>query len=177
MRQVKRTRQSLAIFLSLLFACVPVSAQAQVSEYDLKIAFIYNFISFTDWPVEIARYLKLCTLADDSFNAALDVALEEKRVKDSLITIRRLRPDEELDKCHVVFISHAERAHLPQLLPELKHHPILTITDSPGWAEKGIMIEMVVEQQRVTFKTNVDPTARFQVKISSKLLRLAKTAY
>jgi YfiR/HmsC-like len=163
------------IALACLLSGTITPAHAQTQENELKAAFIYNFINFTDWSMEIARYIKLCTVADDQLSTALE-SLEDKKVKNSTLTVRKLEPNEDPDRCHVVFVSNSERAHLPKLIRKMGLN-ILTITDSPGWAERGMMIEMSVEQQRIVFNVNEKTANANLIKISSKLLRLAKRVY
>ena len=57
-------------------SCVS-EALAQVQEYELKAAFIYNFISFTEWPGKIGANINICTVGHDPLNISLD-ALQKK---------------------------------------------------------------------------------------------------
>lgn len=56
--------------------------------------------------------------------------------------------------------------------------PILTVSDTEGAAAQGIMIEIVViEQRRLGFKINLKAARQSRLEISSQLLKLAQTVY
>ncbi len=147
-----------------------------MQENELKIAFIYNFISFTEWPGKISDAINICTLGNDPLNVALD-ALQKKSAKGVTIVVHHLRIEDKVKDCHVVFISDSERINFPKILSGLKSMPILTVTDSEGLAAQGVMIELGLDERRIVFKINVAAAKEAQLMISSKLLRLAKAVY
>lgn len=165
-----------AMLLFLLgWSCVS-EALAQVQEYELKAAFIYNFISFTEWPGKIGANINICTLGDDPLNIPLG-ALQKKSVKGAAIVVHHLYIGDEVKNCHVVFISDSERINFQKILSGLKSMPTLTVTDSEGFAAQGVMIELGLEERHIVFKINAEAAKQAQLMISSKLLRLAKVVY
>ena len=51
---------------------------------------------------------------------------------------------------------------------------MLVVGDSPGLAEKGAIINFVIEDNKVRFEVNPQAARQAHLQISSKLLRLAK---
>jgi len=151
-------------------------AFAQVQEHELKAAFIYNFISFTEWPGKTGADINICTLGDDPLNISLN-ALQKKTAKGAAIVVHHRYIRDEVKDCHVVFISDSERTNFPKILSRLKFMPILTVTDSEGFAAQGVMIELALEERRIVFKINAEAAKEARLMISSKLLRLAKVVY
>lgn len=149
---------------------------AQVQENELKTAFIFNFISFTEWPKSFGASINICALGNDPLSSALD-ALENKLAKGVAIVVHHPRVGQSLDHCQVVFIGDSERDHFPIILSSLKSKPILTVCDSQGFAQQGVMIELGLEERRIVFKINVAAVKEAHLVISSKLLRLAKVVY
>ena len=156
-------------------SCVS-EALAQVQEHELKAAFIYNFISFTEWPIKIEPNVNVCTMGKDPLIISLD-ALQKKIAKGGAIVVHHLRAEDEVKDCHVIFISDSERSNFPKILSRLKSMSILTVTDSEGFAAQGVMIELALEERRIVFKINVQAAKQAKLMISSKLLRLAKVVY
>ena len=138
-----------------------VRAQAQAQEHEIKAAFIYNFISFTEWPGNIGTTIDICTMGNDQLNIPLD-ALQNKLAKGAIITVRHLRSGDEMKGCHVVFISDSERINFPAILASLKSAPTLTVTDSEGLAAQGVMIELGLEERRIVFKININAAKQAQ---------------
>ncbi len=163
------------LWFLLGWPCVS-EAQGQVQEHELKAAFIYNFISFTEWPGKTGTNINICTLGDDPLNIPLDT-LQNKTAKGAAIIVRHLYTGDEVKDCHVVFISDSERTNFPKILSILKSVPTLTVTDSEGFAAQGVMIELGLEERRIMFKINAEAAKEARLMISSKLLRLAKAVY
>jgi hypothetical protein len=165
-----------ALFLILLLALPAAAAAQKAAEYDVKAAFLYNFTKFVDWPSEAfpdPNSLKICVLGDDPFGKSLQAVTDEQVGGHKLIVTRT----ESLAKpsgCQVLFISRSEREHLGQILAAVRDSPVLTVADTDGAAERGAIINFVLEGSKVRFEINTDSADRAKIKISSKLLQLAK---
>jgi len=71
-------------------------------------------------------------------------------------------------------VSSSEKAHTDEVLEFVKWLPILTIGETPGFAERGGVIRFTVEDNRVRFEVSVDAAHNANLNISSRLLTLAK---
>lgn len=144
-------------------------------EYQVKAAFILNFANFVEWPVEPASNgaLTIGVLGHDSFDGALD-ALKGKSARRGRVVVRHYDEPDEAAAADVLFISASEARMLPRVLKILRGRPVLTIGDSRGFAQAGVMINMVVHRKRVGFEINVRESRRSGLRISSQLLRLAR---
>ncbi len=166
----------IAMLLFLLGGAAAHEVRAQAQEHEIKAAFIYNFISFTEWPGKTGATIDICTIGNDPLNIPLD-ALQNKSAKGAIIAVRHLRSGDEMKDCHVVFISDSERINFPDILTRLKSASALTVTDSEGLAAQGVMIELGLEERRIVFKINMNAAKQARLVIKSKLLRLAKVVY
>ena len=79
-----------------------------------------------------------------------------------------------MDSCHILFISALEKERVASILKFLKSSCILTISDIEGFAQSGGIINFVIEENKVRFEINIDAANRAGIKISSKVLKLAK---
>lgn len=164
------------IRLALLALTLPLAQAAETaSEYAVKAAFIYNFISFTTWP-EPAPHPRLCVLGRDPFGPALD-NLAGKEAPGGRLEVRRLSTDESMRGCLVLFISDSERANLAAILERLEGAAVLTVTDLPEAAAKGVIIKLALEGQKVVFRVDNEAARRARIQLSSKLLRLAREVH
>lgn len=155
----------------------PAAALGQaVPEYDLKAAFLYNFALFVDWPAEgppeERRALTLCVLGGDPFGHALD-ALEGKTVRSQRLAVRRLASAQAAVDCQILFIAATEEARLAHILKAVQGRPVLTVADSDGWLEQGVMINVSTRQARLAFDVNLAAARQAGLRVSSRLLRLA----
>lgn len=164
----------MACLLSLL--CFGQTALADnLSEYRLKAAFLYNFITFTEWPAGTGNTLNLCVYGPDPFGEDLD-KLQGKNVAGRSLAVRRTNSANGLGNCQIVFIT---RPMIENLSGALEHlgSPVLTVADSPGAARQGVAINMGTEQNKVNFEANLGVARSNGVNLSSKLLRLAREVY
>jgi hypothetical protein len=150
---------------------------AAASEYQLKAAFLYNFAKFVDWPpgsfASAVAPFRLCVLGLDPFGSELDSTLEGKSVNGHPIALVRNAGEEDVTQCHVVFVAGSEASRLSRLLGRLPAG-VLTVADLPRFAEHGGMIGFVMAGSRVNFEINPEAAEKARVRISSKLLKLAK---
>jgi hypothetical protein len=165
----------------ILLLALPVSAQEAASptplEYELKAAFLYNFVKFVEWPPDAfagpRSPLTICVYGDDPFGSSLDAAVGGESLGERSLLVQRPAFD-ELRDCRVLFVSRSERQRMPEVLSEVEGAPVLTVGDTDGFLRAGGIINFVLEENKVRFLINLEAAERNQLKISSKLLRLAK---
>jgi YfiR/HmsC-like len=164
--------------LVLLALCLPSSAEeSQPIEYQLKAAFLFNFVKFIDWPPDSfggpQAPFSICILGGDPFGHLLDDALAGKTVAGRAILVRRCQTDPEARTCQVIFLSRAQARRLPEVLQALRGTSVLLVGESDGFAAGGGSIEFYFQDDRVRFRINPDAASRAGLTISSKLLALA----
>lgn len=169
------TPRILACLLSLL-CCVPSAWADNLAEYRLKAAFLYNFVSFTEWSAGLGNTLNLCVYGPDPFGADLD-KLQGRSVAGRSLAVRRTNSVDALVNCQVVFITRPVIGNLPRVLDQLSGKPVLTVADTPGAARQGVAINMGMEQNKILFEVNLGAAHDNGLALSSKLLRLAKEIY
>ncbi|HUI76802.1 MAG TPA: YfiR family protein [Bryobacteraceae bacterium] len=146
-------------------------------EYEVKAAFLYNFAKFVQWPSDAAgasASLRLCILGRDPFGSLLEKALTGRTVGEKPIEIGRAAEARQLSTCQVVFISSSERTQAAAIVATLSARPILTVSEIPGFAALGGMVNFYIEDRRIRFEINPKAAARSGLRISSQLLKLAR---
>jgi hypothetical protein len=175
----------LARVLSSL-ACMIVFVRARVNaetatEYEIKAAFLYNFMRFVEWPREAVpdstAPLVIGILGTDPFGRVLDQILAEAHIENHDIRAVRFQRLADVDSCHVLFVSPTERFALSDILEELGQRPVLTVGETADFAVSGGMIQFVLRDNKVRFEINLTAATQAQLKISSRLLRLAIRVY
>jgi hypothetical protein len=165
--------------LITMMAGVFLHAQAQGSgEYAVKAAFLYNFARFVEWPGEAlgsgGAPLLLGVVGDDPFGSSIDQTVAGKNVNGHPIAVRRLKWGQNLRQCHILFISSSEARRLPQILESLRGSSVLTVADMDRFDQQGGIVRFLIEEGKVRFEINVDAADQAGLRISSKLLALAK---
>ena len=155
-----------------LIAFAPAALDDDLPEYRLKAAFLYNFALFTEWPAGIGPTLNLCVYGRDPFGEEIN-ALQGKPVGNRHMAVHRVTRVEELAVCQVVFIADASGDVISRVLSTLHGATVLTVADAPGAAKQGVALNMNVVEDKITFEANLTAARAANVKLSSKLLRLA----
>lgn len=168
----------------IIVICVTISSWPKVHaessptrEHLIKAAFLYNFARFVDWPDEAFpdehTPLVLCIFGKDPFGDALE-SIQGKRIRGRKLAIQHLGRIENLEQCHILFISASEEHHLSEILSHIKTKNILTVSDMSRFARRGGAINFITVKSKIRFEINVDATDTVGLKISSKLLKLAQ---
>jgi len=148
------------------------------SEYLIKAGFIYNFANLVQWPSNAFTQpdspIVIGILGEDPFGTVLDRVLAGKKVNGRIFLVKRLKSVPDLKECHIVFVSSSEIAHLAEAIHLVKGMPILTIGEIPGFARRGGIINLFLEDNKVHFEVNVEAAKEADLNISSRLLALAR---
>ena len=165
---------SLVLILSLSQALPNV---LPTHEDRLKVAFLYNFAKFVEWPPEAlsdekSTFILAVLDEDDRLGPALQ-SIRGKTVKGRTLTIRRFKTLQDLADCHILFITSSEKKQVERALEFLEGSSVLTVGEMERFAEMGGIINFVVKKNRLRFEINLDAGRRAGLEISSQLLKLA----
>ncbi|MFN0086233.1 MAG: YfiR family protein [Blastocatellia bacterium] len=171
-----------ALLLTMLSSVIVVSGLGQSpqrDEYQVKAAFLFNFAKFVEWPPDAfsdgGAPLVIGIVGNDPFGDALEQTISEKSVNNRRLEISRLKWGQNLKGCHILFISSSESRRTPQIIESLKGGSVLTIGEMGQFNQQGGIIHFLMEENKVRFEINATAAAQMRLKISSKLLALAKS--
>lgn len=167
----------LAFFAAFVWPASLRAENASKREYEIKAAYLYNFINYIDWPENAfpapGGTITIGIVGQNPFDAALEV-LNNKQVKGRTLALKQITDAKDLDQCQIVFINSSEKSRLPELLEKLKNSRALTVSEIDGFAQQGGVINFISEHNKVRFEINPDAAHRLGLNISSELLKLAK---
>jgi len=173
-------RASLLIVVLWSFPHTPSGAAAlneEEVEYPAKLAFLFNFTKFIEWPPGSYRSpsapLVICIAGHDPFSLVTENELRTRTVSGHPIEIRTLRPTDTLSGCSMVFIPVTDRDHADNILRALSGSSTLTVGEIEGFATRGGILNLTVKRSRLHFEINQRAAERAGFKIRSKLLSLA----
>ena len=169
-------------------------AAIRANENDIKAAFLYNFVLFTDWPegkVAEPNTITIGLLGEHPFGDAFD-PIKDKTVKNQQLIIKNLGrfrksfPSddagklefanyiEQLRKCHVLFICDSEHENYKAILDAVKGYGVLTVGETEDFLDINGIITFVPGTEKIVFEVNQKVCEHEGLKISSKVLRLAR---
>jgi hypothetical protein len=171
-------RKFAAIFILLLITtAVATPARGQdrkPSEYEVKAVFIYNLAKFVEWPdksLDNISTLNLYILGDDPFENDMD-AIRNKLIKGKKVVIKQIDSPDALKNAGILFISSSEKEQLRDILKGISGLPILTVGDTQSFAQRGVMVNFYLENNKIRFEINLEAANLAGLKINSNLLRM-----
>ena len=162
----------------LVVFSLALSTQAQsVTEYQVKAAYLFNFAKFVEWPVEAFASadapLQICILGQDPFGRDFEQIVMDKTVNGHRIEVAHPEGVPQARACHIVFVGTGEKQVRP-ILQALKGAGVLTVGDAPGFIKMGGVIGFVMDENRVRFEINQKAAEQARLKLSARLLAVAK---
>lgn len=173
----------LALFVTLIyFASMPVWADENVSEYSLKAAVVFNMPLYTEWPPtintsDVKTNFNLCVYGKTPLIDELRL-LEGKLIKGNRLAVLSINEQSTLRDCQVLLIPKGlANPNRAELIQKLQNKSTLVIGDDAEPPPDQVMINLLMEDGKVIFQANPELAKSAGLKLSSKLLRLAKAIY
>jgi hypothetical protein len=153
------------------------SAQAQqISEYEVKAAFLLNFTKFVEWKPDVFSNanspLTICIMGSDPFGTTIDLVVENELVNNRKLTVRRISDVPQAKTCQVLYISSTGR-ELRRILRQVGAG-VLTVGDADDFIEAGGIVRFIVENRRVRFEIARGVAENMGLQVSSQLLKVAR---
>jgi hypothetical protein len=174
---------ALAVICLLTIAsrsCIAQVGEAVINrEYPLKALFLYNFGSYIEWPsstfVDERQPFVIGVLGASAIEATLREIAATRTIQGRRIVVEQFASLAALKSCQILFIPRAvgpaERA---EVVETLRDQAVLIVGESPGFASQGAAVNFFIEANKIRFEINVEAARRHHLKISSKLLALAR---
>ncbi len=165
--------------LFLLAFLSPARAQNEASsEYRVKLAFLYNFAQFVEWPADAfpdpGSPLKICVVGNNPFSGAIEQSLRGRAVGGHPLELKTLSPQEDPRGCQLIFVRATEMKSAARIFALMRGSSTLTVGEAPSFAARGGVINLVREENKLRFEVNIKAVSQTRLKLSSKLLALAR---
>jgi len=152
-------------------------------EYYRKAALFKIFCQYIQWPInsgitDRSKPFVIGVIGKNPFGYILEAAYsqEENKIKDKKVEIRYISKMEEIGNCHILFISKSieKEQELEEILAVTRGKPILTIGESKGFAEKGVLFNLFISRDEIRFEINAQALRESRLIPASQLLSVAK---
>jgi hypothetical protein len=158
--------------LACVLAVPPAQAQDTPLEYQVKAAYLYNFVKFIEWPPRAVNgTLTICTAGRNPFGDGLDDIVRGESIDGHAIAARVVATPQAA--CNVVFVPRDVIAG--EYLRAARTAPVLTVGESDDFIAQGGIINFVRDAGMIRFEIDQGAAMRTGLHISSRLLRLART--
>lgn len=177
--RTQRTLRDSTILLCLITGLLQqaTAADEKSLEYQVKAAFLLNFTKFTEWPSSVlpsaSSPFTICIMGVDPFGKSLEEIIRGESLGGHRMAIQRVERGSRPQGCQVLFISKIER-DIGRVLADLGPG-VLTVGEGDSFLQDGGMISFVIENRRTRFDVNPTTAESAGLKLSSRLLSVARS--
>lgn len=163
------------LVILFLFCLVFAEDTDEVSQYDkIKSVFIYNFTKYIQWPaIDSSKVFVIGVFGNSKITLPLQKIAEKKTVYERKIQIKQFYNIENIDECHILFVSSTEHELISDILQKIKRKNILTVGEIDEFSIKGGIINLVLIDGKIKFEMNLKALDRAGLSAGSQLLKLA----
>lgn len=163
--------QKLLLSILLWIYVTPVVA---VTAEEVKAAYLYNFIKYVEWPSQTQNIASKIIMS--LLNAReIYLVLKQKEgelVSGKTILVKEIATIEGAYGSHILFAGGAANAPA-SIVQDLSQKGVLTIGESPNFAEGKGIIGFVLRGDTVQFEINWERAKKTGFSLSAKLLQSA----
>lgn len=146
-----------------------------LSHSEVKAVFLLNFARFTEWPSSAAKGpLTLCVLGDPDVAASLDDMVGDRPINGRDVTVASIETFRIVRSCHLLYVSGDDPARITEALDAVSSLNVFTVGDGEQLARTGGVAALFPEDGQIRFGINPDALSRAGLRVSSKMLGLAR---
>jgi hypothetical protein len=148
------------------------------AEYQVKAVYLYKFLDFVEWPQQAFESAQspfvIGVIGADALADELALVVANRQAGGRPAVTRKLRPGEPVAGVHLLFIGRGAAARAANLVASTKDMPVLTVTETEDAFAAGSSINFVLIDNKVRFDVALRGGETGHLKISSRLLGVAR---
>ncbi|OQX97657.1 MAG: hypothetical protein B6I20_12185 [Bacteroidetes bacterium 4572_117] len=152
-------------------------AQGAVNEYDVKKMMILKVTTFIEWPKKSKvndkqSNIVISIIGDNPFNGKLKklVANQNQKINNKQVVVNYIKSIEDIEGSDILFICSSEKYIVSKIIKHARNKAILTIADTRGFTEKGVIIGLFIRNGKIALNINKKEADKCGFYISSSLL-------
>jgi hypothetical protein len=150
-------------------------------EYNVKAVSLYAFGRYVTWPQSAFAGADspfvIGMFGGNPFGDSLDRIAAKKTLNGRSIVVRPIASAAECSQCHILFVTRTvDRVTEAELFAEAAGKPVLLVGESPGFAERGGIINFYQSGSNIRFELNPDKSVEARLSLNAKLLTLGTKA-
>ncbi|MFC1555302.1 YfiR family protein [candidate division KSB1 bacterium] len=159
---------------------MPSISYAQVAaEYALKASYIEKFITYIEWPDDSTRtaadtLFVISVIGRNPFDDNLEKTFKDYKVKNRNVVVKYISRVDEIKDSKILFITEFQKNNLSNILAYTKGRDILTISDTNGFCESGVLINLYPLESRLRYEINLNEVGKSDLKFDSLFLNSAR---
>jgi len=167
------------IGLIILLSLLSFQGFSQASIYVLKAVYLEKFSRFITWPEEslidkTSEPFIISVIGETPLTKNLEQIYAIQEIKNKRVIIKKIKHLNEIQDSHILFIAESEKKNIDKIIEITKQQPILTIGETEGFAEKGVLINFFETNNKLRFEINETAVLKSPLQMSFYLLNSAR---
>ena len=159
----------------LLPAFLAAGEPAEVPEYLFKSILMKKLADFVEWPSsDASRPFVVGVLGKSPFGEYLGAVYASRPIKGRRVRILPLSNVEEAAKVDLLFICASEKHRVQAILAALGNKEVLTLGDTEGFAQAGVMVNVRMREGSPFFELNLRSFQRARLSVNPHFVRIAR---
>lgn len=172
-------RPALITALGLLGPTAFSPCAGQTPEYEVKAVILERLTDFVEWPEastvhDPATPFVVGVFGENPFGTLLHEQWADARIWGNPVSVRQVSEPAELTSCHLLFIGDVDEETLANVLSLTQHRAILTVSDRDGFAERGVLVNLELADDRVQLVVNAAAVGESGLRVSHLLMGMAR---
>jgi hypothetical protein len=165
--------------LVFILALQPIQVYSQASIYVLKAVYLEKFSRFITWPEEslmddINQPFIISVIGKTPLTENLEQIYAIQEIKKKRVIIKEIENLKDIEGSHILFIAASEKNNLDEIIAITRHNPILTVSETLGFAEQGVLINFFEKDNKLRFEINETAVLKSPLQMSFYLLNSAR---
>ncbi len=150
----------------------------RLEEYQVKTLYLGHIAAYTDRKdgapfLEAGQTYRIGVVGKNPFDPYLAQTYASTTIKKAKVKIAFPRNPEEAQECQMLFISRSEADRLEEILGWVKGRPVVTVGDTRGYAQRGVMVNFVLDKDLVVWEVNLASLRKSALVMDPSFLDLA----
>ena len=147
--------------------------------FEIEAAFLVQFSKYITWPADRFKTEKspviIGIIGRDPFGTKIDRIARRFKSGNRPVEIRRIKDDmADADECHILYVTSAETGKMTEIKKNIAGKSIVLVSDTDNFLNQGGIIDFFISGTKIRFNISLTNSRRIGLKISSKLLKVAK---
>lgn len=163
------------LFIILSVALIPQETELTMAESKIKSGYIFNLCRYTKWSRKEApdEPIIISVLGETSWKNKINIP-ENRKIGQKSVRLRNITQLADIGDSHMLFITGSESHRIEEIVQYVKDKDILTIGDTKGYAEKGVIVNFYTKGLNVLLEINIKAEKTSSVTLAAQLISMSR---
>ncbi len=160
------------------FALLGKRSNAQMygenAQAKIRAIYLFQIATLTDWPAQYKNgSFIIAVYGDDKVFEELKKNHGSKTVGSQPIKIKKFNSIDEIDRCHVIYISPDKTSGVSEIVRKIQSSSTLIATESTGMLKSGAVVNFVIRNNMPRYEVSKANATKYKLYLTSQVTEKA----